>query len=562
MKRLLANISIKTSLTFTLVIFALLIMTIAALGHWAGTKGGNSLEAMDELSMHQMLPLARTQRSVGFAQLAYLNSVVASEDGQHQQAQTYLAEAETFQQSAQSYFSEFEASDPRGMNNELAEAVITAFYAVMQEGLIPMEAAVKSGDSAQLNAVRLAIIPLNQSFVTTSMAFNGYLAEYADQLVDRYDRDMQVFGYIDIAVIVAALFIIVLVRMAMVRSIVKPLDEAVVHFERIAENDLSSRVDLRGSNEIGKLFSAMQRMQSGLAATVATVRDSSGSIYIGAREIAGGNADLSSRTEQQAASLQETAASMEQLTQTVKQNADNARQASTLANDASGKAVEGGDVVEQVISTMHGISSSSQQVADIINVIDSIAFQTNILALNASVEAARAGEQGRGFAVVASEVRNLASRSAEAAKEIKRLIDASTAQVNEGSQLVEKAGATMREVVGSVRRVTDIMDEISAASQEQSAGIEQVNQAVAQMDEVTQQNAALVQEASAAASSLEEQAERLEGVVAAFRLEQGAESRQPALATPPPRGELLRPQLTSKPKSKAAASAEQEWEAF
>lgn len=473
-----------------------------------------------------------------------------------------MSEADGFLQSAQRYFAEFEASSPRDINGELADAVMTDFHAVMQQGLVPLAAAVTSGNDVQLAGARQAISPLNQEFISSSMAFNDFLADYGDQLVANYERDMQMFGYIDIAVIIVALLTIVLVRMAMVRSIVKPLDEAVVHFERIAENDLSARVDLRGSNEIGKLFSAMQRMQNGLLATISTVRDSSGSIYIGAREIAGGNADLSSRTEQQAASLQETAASMEQLTQTVRQNADNARQASTLANDASGKAVEGGDVVDQVISTMHGISSSSQQVADIINVIDSIAFQTNILALNASVEAARAGEQGRGFAVVASEVRNLASRSAEAAKEIKRLIDASTAQVNEGSQLVEKAGATMREVVGSVRRVTDIMDEISAASQEQSAGIEQVNQAVAQMDEVTQQNAALVQEASAAASSLEEQAERLEGVVAAFRLEQGSERRQPALATPPRRGELLRPQLTGKPKPNAAASAEQEWEAF
>lgn len=562
MNKLLANISVKTGLTVVLAIFGVLIMVVAFIGHQSGKRGGESLEALDDIAMHQMLPLARAQRSVGFAQLAYMNAVVSAENGQQQRTQAYLAEADGFLQSAQRYFAEFEASSPRDINGELADAVITDFHAVMQQGLVPLAAAVTSGNDVQLAGARQAISPLNQEFISSSMAFNDFLEDYGDQLVANYERDMQMFGYIDIAVIIVALLTIVLVRMAMVRSIVKPLDEAVVHFERIAENDLSARVDLRGSNEIGKLFSAMQRMQNGLLATISTVRDSSGSIYIGAREIAGGNADLSSRTEQQAASLQETAASMEQLTQTVRQNADNARQASTLANDASGKAVEGGDVVEQVISTMHGISSSSQQVADIINVIDSIAFQTNILALNASVEAARAGEQGRGFAVVASEVRNLASRSAEAAKEIKRLIDASTAQVNEGSQLVEKAGATMREVVGSVRRVTDIMDEISAASQEQSAGIEQVNQAVAQMDEVTQQNAALVQEASAAASSLEEQAERLEGVVAAFRLEQGAESRQPALATPPPRGELLRPQLTSKPKSKAAASAEQEWEAF
>lgn len=346
----------------------------------------------------------------------------------------------------------------------------------------------------------------------------------------------------------------------MIGSIVKPLEEAVVHFERIAQNDLSGKVSDRGRNEIGKLFIAMQHMQNGLAKTVSEVRDSSGSIHIGAREIASGNADLSSRTEQQASSLQETAASMEELTATVKQNADNARQASTLANDASSTAVQGGEVVEQVITTMQGISGSSQKVADIISVIDSIAFQTNILALNASVEAARAGEQGRGFAVVASEVRNLASRSAEAAKEIKALIDASSTQVNEGSALVERAGATMREVVSSVRRVTDIMDEISAASQEQSSGIEQVNQAVAQMDEVTQQNAALVQEASSVASSLEEQAARLESVVSAFRLVEGESSVQHAPLSPPKhQAALVRPAPLA---TQSSNRADQEWEEF
>jgi methyl-accepting chemotaxis protein-2 (aspartate sensor receptor) len=258
---------------------------------------------------------------------------------------------------------------------------------------------------------------------------------------------------------------------------------------------------------------------------------------------------------------------MEQLTATVKQYADNARQASQLANDASSTASSGGEVVEQVITTMHDISSSSQKVADIITVIDSIAFQTNILALNASVEAARAGEQGRGFAVVASEVRNLASRSADAAKEIKALIEASSTQVKEGSALVESAGATMRDVVSSVRRVTDIMDEISAASQEQSSGIEQVNQAVAQMDEVTQQNAALVQQASSAASSLEEQAARLESVVSAFRLTEGESRTQHAPLTSPqhtPQHSSQQTPALMRPatRSQTTASAEDDWEAF
>lgn len=430
----------------------------------------------------------------------------------------------------------------------------------MQQGIIPLGEAVQAGNRAELSAAREATSTFNREFIAASTAFNDYLVVYADQLVDDFESDMQLFGYIELAVLIIAALIVLFVRIAMVGAIVKPLDEAVAHFERIAQNDLSGKVSDRGRNEIGKLFIAMQHMQSGLAKTVAEVRDSSGSIHIGAREIASGNADLSSRTEQQASSLQETAASMEQLTATVKQNADNARQASTLANDASSTAVQGGEVVEQVITTMQGISGSSQKVADIISVIDSIAFQTNILALNASVEAARAGEQGRGFAVVASEVRNLASRSAEAAKEIKALTDASSTQVNEGSALVERAGATMREVVSSVRRVTDIMDEISAASQEQSSGIEQVNQAVAQMDEVTQQNAALVQEASSAASSLEEQAARLESVVSAFRLVEGESSVQHApLSAPKRQAALVRPAPLA---AQSSSRADQEWEEF
>ncbi|WPG39126.1 methyl-accepting chemotaxis protein [Variovorax sp. EBFNA2] len=303
------------------------------------------------------------------------------------------------------------------------------------------------------------------------------------------------------------------------RSITRPLDEAVQVAEKVAAGDISSRIEVRSTDETGRLMHALKEMNESLVKIVGEVRTGTQTIATASGQIASGNQDLSSRTEEQASSLEQTAASMEELTSTVKQNADNARQANQLAVTASEVAVKGGAVVSQVVDTMGSINASSKKIVDIIGVIDGIAFQTNILALNAAVEAARAGEQGRGFAVVASEVRSLAQRSAAAAKEIKTLIGDSVEKVEEGSKQVAEAGRTMEEIVGSVKRVTDIMGEITAASQEQTSGIEQINQAIVQMDQVTQQNAALVEEASAAAQSLQEQAGSLVQAVSVFKLD-------------------------------------------
>ena len=290
---------------------------------------------------------------------------------------------------------------------------------------------------------------------------------------------------------------------------------------RIAGGDLAHDLAVR-EGDSASLMAAMARMQQNLAGIIGQINEAAGTITTAAREIAAGNADLSQRTEEQASSLEETASSMDELTSTVKQNAENARQANQLAIGASAVAVKGGAVVSEVVGTMSSINESSKKIVDIIGVIDGIAFQTNILALNAAVEAARAGEQGRGFAVVATEVRNLAQRSAAAAKEIKALIGDSVDKVGAGTKLVDEAGKTMQEIVTAVKRVTDIMSEITAASQEQSAGIEQVNQAITQMDEVTQQNAALVEEAAAAAESMQEQTQNLAQAVAAFKLGKAA----------------------------------------
>ena len=317
------------------------------------------------------------------------------------------------------------------------------------------------------------------------------------------------------------------------RNITRPLRRAVELAQQVAQGDLSAKVEVTSKDETGQLLAALKDMNTSLVGIVGQVRQGTDTIATASSQIAAGNLDLSSRTEQQASSLEETAASMEELTSTVRQNADNARQANQLAVSASSVALKGGSVVGQVVGTMGEINASSRKIADIIGVIDSIAFQTNILALNAAVEAARAGEQGRGFAVVATEVRSLAQRSAAAAKEIKTLIGVSVDKVEQGSQQVAEAGRTMDEIVHSVRRVTDIMAEIMAASQEQTQGIEQINQAIVQMDQVTQQNAALVEEAAAATQALQEQAADLTRVVGVFKLD-SEHSATPVRPAPAP----------------------------
>ncbi|ADV01445.1 HAMP domain-containing protein [Alicycliphilus denitrificans] len=372
----------------------------------------------------------------------------------------------------------------------------------------------------------------------------------------------------------AALVLALLMARWIIRAITRPISEAVTIADAVAAGDLTHTIEAKGSDETAQLLRALQRMQEGLVRVVRKVREGSESVATASAEIAQGNQDLSARTEAQASALEETAASMEQLGATVRQNADNARQANQLAQGASTVAVQGGTVVAQVVETMSGINDASRKIADIIGVIDGIAFQTNILALNAAVEAARAGEQGRGFAVVAGEVRSLAQRSAEAAKEIKQLITDSVQRVEQGSQLVDRAGATMQEVVGSIRRVTDIMGEISAASGEQSAGVSQVGEAVTQMDQVTQQNAALVEEMAAAASNLNHQAQDLVQAVAVFKLDQGdgpavrreADRPQPRLAVPtrqarPATAKLPVPTPSPAVQTKAV-EPEGEWESF
>ncbi|WP_411885847.1 methyl-accepting chemotaxis protein [Polaromonas sp. YR568] len=410
-----------------------------------------------------------------------------------------------------------------------------AFYAVAANEFIP---AMDRQDPA---AAAAAMARLTQHYEAHRKA--------VDQVVDMATRrfsadeaaakgDIASANWLMLAVLLAGLASSIAVAAAIIRSLLRQLGGEPALATRIAHQiaagDLTVAISLKDGDQ-ASLLHAMRGMRDRLLKVVGEVRAGTDTIATASSQIAAGNHDLSARTGQQASSLEETAASMEELTGTVKQNADNARQANQLAVTASSVAVKGGSVVAEVVGTMDAINASSRKIVDIIGVIDGIAFQTNILALNAAVEAARAGEQGRGFAVVAAEVRTLAQRSAAAAKEIKTLIGDSVDKVEEGSQQVAEAGKTMDEIVASVKRVTDIMAEITAASQEQTAGIEQVNRAITQMDQVTQQNAALVEQAAAAASSLQEQAAGLSQVVGVFRLEE-AHPASRRLARIPPSG--------------------------
>jgi len=438
------------------------------------------------------------------------------------QAAELLGRAKVHLEEAQSEFESYKRlPKPAGSHTVLTE-VEESFGILVNYGLHPLIAALERNDIPAYQ-IRMEMVQDAQDgrFARAVDQFDDWRA---DKLVASYGIAEKRYEWVLFVVIIGGVIAVLLVFGTYIflrRQVLQPLKEAGQYFDLIANGDLTAKVGVRSANEIGQLFTALKRMQESLTRTVAAVRRGVEEINVGAREIATGNADLSSRTEQQAASLEETAASMQELAFTVKQNAENARQANQLAASASDVAARGGTAVSAVVKTMHEISASSHKISEIVSVIDGIAFQTNILALNAAVEAARAGEQGKGFAVVAGEVRSLAQRSANAAKEIKNLIEESVDKVGAGSQQVERAGATMQEIVSSVKRVTDIMSEIAAASEEQSKGIDQVNGAVLQMDGVTQQNAALVEEAAAAASSLQEQAQWLAEAVAVFKINTG-----------------------------------------
>ena len=444
---------------------------------------------------------------------------------------------------------------------------LRALYRTAREDIFKMKAAGKSEEARQLTDSKL--VKMMDDYSGSVLKYADFQKGLIDQSAVHIDQNYQSGRTLLIGLGIIELILGAGLAWMLTISITRPLNQAVKIAETVAAGDLTSAIDSSGKDETAQLLQALKAMNDNLLNIVGQVRVGTDTIATASSEIATGNMDLSSRTEQQAGSLEETASAMEQLTSTVKQNADNARQANQLATSASAVAQQGGTVVGQVVDTMGSINESSRKIVDIISVIDGIAFQTNILALNAAVEAARAGEQGRGFAVVASEVRSLAQRSAAAAKEIKTLIDDSVEKVGNGSKLVEQAGRTMNEVVDSVKRVTDIVAEISSASQEQSTGIEEVNRAITLMDEATQQNAALVEQAAAAAQSLQDQAANLAGVVSVFKLDQRhgtvAQPLRTVNITPRPAVAAAAPRKIAAgtaSETRTAKKSEDDWEQF
>ncbi|WP_449550994.1 methyl-accepting chemotaxis protein [Lelliottia amnigena] len=470
--------------------------------------------------------LSNSSNHLRTARINMIHAGAASRIAEMDAMKQNIAEAETRIKQSQTSFAMYMNRSVRTPADEALDNDLKTRFDAYITGLQPMLKYAKNGMfEAIINHENESARPLDDAYNEVLLKAIKIRTDRANLLTSAAHKRTQqglmfMVGAFALALVLTAMTFVVLRR-----TVINPLQRAARRIELIAKGDLTMADDLTGRSEIGRLTQDLQTMQHSLVNTVGTVRQGAEEIYRGTSEISAGNTDLSSRTEEQAAAIEQTAASMEELTATVKQNADNAHHASKLAEDASGKASRGGQMVSGVVKTMSNISTSSKKISEITAVINSIAFQTNILALNAAVEAARAGEQGRGFAVVASEVRTLASRSANAAKEIEGLINESVTLIDQGSGEVVAAGNTMNDIVEAVKRVTDIMLEIAAASDEQSRGIVQVSQAISEMDKVTQQNASLVEEASAAAASLEEQGARLTEAVGAFRLNGVAPSR-------------------------------------
>lgn len=512
---MLKNITIKSLLLFVMGILSILLVAIGILGLTSLDTTNKALKSVYE---DRTVPIGQLNTIITLSTINQLD-LAASIYGDPGQVIPKMDAIEKRSQEINKAFAAYMATTLTPEEKILADKFAADRKIFLDKALTPAIAASRGGNV--LRVTEIVNGPMEELILPVRKGVSALIELQLSVAKHEFENSQQRFVMVRNISIAAIIFGVVLAGFMafwLIRLIARPLAEAVKIAKSVAGGDLTQQIHVDSTNETGQLLQALKEMNESLSNTVATVRHGTETITVASGEIASGNADLSSRTESQAGSLEETASSMEELTSTVRQNADNARQANQLVVSASEVAVKGGSVVSQVVTTMGSIKDSSSKIVDIIGVIDSIAFQTNILALNAAVEAARAGEQGRGFAVVASEVRNLAQRSASAAKEIKALIDDSVNKVDVGSKLVDQAGSTMEEIVNSVKHVADIMSEITSASQEQSDGIEQVNQAISQMDEMTQQNAALVEQAAAAAQSMQDQAVELSRAVSIFRL--------------------------------------------
>ncbi|ALX85627.1 chemotaxis protein [Achromobacter xylosoxidans] len=517
---MLEKLKVRTGMMLVLACFVITLALACGLSWMNAENSVREIEDLNNVAVHQVDPLYESNAALLHTRLSLGTGIADLQAGANDQAASAQAAAAEQLKLARERFDRYMAVPKSERGQELARVLqgrFTAYAAALDE----LGAALKERSVARYQQNEARVRQADADFAKDMQVFLARVQERSDSVLERSQTTYSTARISAITLLSVALLLAVACWAFIRRGVLLPLQDAGRHFDRIAAGDLTQRVETRSNNEIGTLFSAVRRMQEGLTRTVTTVRQGVDEINVGAAEIAAGNANLSTRTEEQAAALEETASTMEELAATVKQNAENAAQANQLAAVSMEVAQRGGHTVGQVVATMQGISDSSRRIAEIVSVIDGIAFQTNILALNAAVEAARAGEQGKGFAVVAGEVRTLAQRAAQAAKEIKALIETSVDTVAAGSSQVAAAGQTMDEIVTSVQRVADIMGEISAASAQQAGGIDQVSLAVSQMDEVTQQNAALVEQASAAASAMEDQARRLAEATAVFKTQSG-----------------------------------------
>lgn len=564
---MLKNMSIRARLSAVIAFLSIEVLLGAFIGIYSLSL---SNEAMRSIYDEQLIPtghLDRIVRLIDENQLLISKAISGDQALIDDTLKTLSANDEKIESSWAAY-----TVIPKSAEEmRVAEEFVRARQTFINDAVVPARKALDDYDS--FGAIEVLHGPVTKLAVPVQQAIDTLITMQFDTAREKFERSQDSYQLVRntcIAAVIFGLLAAIAVGIWLVRGICQPLDKAVGFADSVAAGNLTQEITVDSHNETGRLMLALRNMNKSLADIVAQVRTGTENMTTASAEIAAGNADLSARTEQQASSLGETASSMDELTSTVRQNSDNARQANQLAQSAAVVAKRGGEVVSKVVDTMGSINDSSRKIVDIISVIDGIAFQTNILALNAAVEAARAGEEGRGFAVVAAEVRNLAQRSAAAAKEIKLLIDTSVEKVHTGASLVNEAGTTMHEIVSSIERVADIMGEITAATEEQTTGIEQVNKSIAQMDIVTQQNAALVEEAAATAQAMRDHAGALQQAVSLFRVDsamqpvsmqarpalQAASSKKAISSPPAQRAPATHPKVT------ATSMQGNDWEEF